>query len=45
VFVAPTLAGDGAGPLAALPEPRALQHLRAEQVGDDVLITAYVHEP
>jgi diaminohydroxyphosphoribosylaminopyrimidine deaminase/5-amino-6-(5-phosphoribosylamino)uracil reductase len=45
VFVAPTLAGEGAGPVAALPEPRALHHLRSEQVGDDVLLTAYVHEP
>ena len=45
VFVAPTVAGQGAGPVAALPEPRALHHLRPEQVGDDVLLTAYVHEP
>ena len=45
VFVAPTLAGEGAGPVAALPEPRALRHLTSEPVGEDVLLTAYVHEP
>ena len=45
VFVAPTLAGEGAGPVAALPEPHALRHLTAEPVGEDVLLTAYVHEP
>jgi len=45
VFVAPTLAGEGAGPVASLPEPRALRRLTAEAVGEDVLLTAYVHEP
>jgi diaminohydroxyphosphoribosylaminopyrimidine deaminase/5-amino-6-(5-phosphoribosylamino)uracil reductase len=45
VFVAPTLAGEGAGPVAALPEPLALTRLTAEPVGGDVLLTAYVHEP
>ena len=45
VFVAPTLAGEGAGPVAALPEPLALRRLTSEPVGDDVLLTAYVHEP
>jgi diaminohydroxyphosphoribosylaminopyrimidine deaminase/5-amino-6-(5-phosphoribosylamino)uracil reductase len=45
VFVAPTIAGEGAGPVAALPEPRALSRLTAEPVGEDVLLTAYVHEP
>jgi diaminohydroxyphosphoribosylaminopyrimidine deaminase / 5-amino-6-(5-phosphoribosylamino)uracil reductase len=45
VFVAPTLAGDGAGPVAALPKPRALSGLSAEQVGEDVLLTAYLHAP
>jgi hypothetical protein len=43
--VAPTIAGEGGGPIAPLPEPRALSRLRAEQVGEDVLLTAYVHEP
>ena len=45
VFVAPTLAGEGAGPVAALPEPLALSRLTSQPVGDDVLLTAYVHEP
>ncbi len=45
VFVAPTIAGEGAGPVAALPEPKALSRLASEQVGEDVLLTAYVHEP
>jgi diaminohydroxyphosphoribosylaminopyrimidine deaminase/5-amino-6-(5-phosphoribosylamino)uracil reductase len=45
LFVAPTIAGEGAGPVAALPEPKALSHLTSEQVGDDLLLTAYVHEP
>jgi diaminohydroxyphosphoribosylaminopyrimidine deaminase/5-amino-6-(5-phosphoribosylamino)uracil reductase len=46
VFVAPHLAGDGAGLVAgALPRPVALSRLTAVPVGDDVLLTAYVHEP
>ena len=45
VFVAPTLAGDGDGPVAALPEPLGLQHLTSESVGDDVLLTAYLRDP
>jgi diaminohydroxyphosphoribosylaminopyrimidine deaminase / 5-amino-6-(5-phosphoribosylamino)uracil reductase len=45
VFVAPTLAGAGQRPVASLPEPRALRRLSTEQVGEDVLLTAYVHEP
>jgi diaminohydroxyphosphoribosylaminopyrimidine deaminase / 5-amino-6-(5-phosphoribosylamino)uracil reductase len=45
VFVAPKISGAGGGPVAALPEPRALSRLRAEQVGEDVMLTAYVHEP
>lgn len=45
VFVAPTISGEGAGPVAALPEPKALSRLTAEPVGEDVLLTAYVHEP
>ena len=35
----------GAGARAALPEPVALKRLRAEQVGEDVLLEAYVHDP
>ena len=45
VFVAPTLAGDGPGLLASLPEPRALTRLTPAASGDDTLLTAYVHEP
>lgn len=45
VFVAPTLAGDGPGLLAGLPAPVSLQRLAAEQVGQDVLLTAYVNAP
>ena len=45
VFVAPALAGEGAGLLDGLPEPVALSRLTAERVGDDVLLSAYLHEP
>ncbi len=45
VFVAPTLAGAGAGPVAALPEPLHLQRLSSEAVGEDVLLTGYLREP
>ncbi|HZU21117.1 MAG TPA: bifunctional diaminohydroxyphosphoribosylaminopyrimidine deaminase/5-amino-6-(5-phosphoribosylamino)uracil reductase RibD [Gaiellaceae bacterium] len=46
VFVAPTLAGAGPAAFAAsLPSPRTLARLRARQVGPDVLLEAYVHDP
>jgi diaminohydroxyphosphoribosylaminopyrimidine deaminase/5-amino-6-(5-phosphoribosylamino)uracil reductase len=45
IFVAPTLVGDGPGLVAVLPSPVAVERLRAEQVGEDVLLRAYVHEP
>jgi diaminohydroxyphosphoribosylaminopyrimidine deaminase/5-amino-6-(5-phosphoribosylamino)uracil reductase len=45
VFVAPRLSGAGPGPVASLPEPDELRRLSCEQVGQDVLLTAYVHEP
>jgi diaminohydroxyphosphoribosylaminopyrimidine deaminase/5-amino-6-(5-phosphoribosylamino)uracil reductase len=45
VFVAPKLAGEGPTLTAALPAPVALKRLRAEHVGDDVLLEAYVHDP
>jgi diaminohydroxyphosphoribosylaminopyrimidine deaminase/5-amino-6-(5-phosphoribosylamino)uracil reductase len=45
VFVAPKLAGDGPGLVAALPKPVELQRLRAREVGDDVLLEAFVHDP
>ena len=45
VFVAPTLAGAGAGLVPALRSPRSLSRLVARPVGRDVLLEAYVHEP
>jgi diaminohydroxyphosphoribosylaminopyrimidine deaminase/5-amino-6-(5-phosphoribosylamino)uracil reductase len=46
VFVAPRLAGSGAAVLdAALPSASTLSRLEARPVGEDVLLTAYVHEP
>ena len=45
VFVAPVLAGEGPALTGALPAPVPLRRLRARQVGEDVLLTAYVHEP
>jgi len=45
LFVAPRIAGNG--PLFApkLPAPVELKRLQAEQVGDDLLLSGYVHEP
>jgi diaminohydroxyphosphoribosylaminopyrimidine deaminase/5-amino-6-(5-phosphoribosylamino)uracil reductase len=45
VFVAPTIAGDGPFLLGALPRPVELHRLRAEPMGQDVLLDAYIHEP
>jgi diaminohydroxyphosphoribosylaminopyrimidine deaminase / 5-amino-6-(5-phosphoribosylamino)uracil reductase len=45
LFVAPKLSGEGPGLAAALPEPVTLTSLSALRVGEDVLLTAYVHEP
>ena len=45
LFVAPQLAGKGSTFLPRLPSPRTLAHFRAEPVGADVLLEAYVHEP
>jgi diaminohydroxyphosphoribosylaminopyrimidine deaminase / 5-amino-6-(5-phosphoribosylamino)uracil reductase len=45
VFVAPTLAGDGPALVAGLASPLALRRLRSEQIGEDVLLEAYVHDP
>jgi diaminohydroxyphosphoribosylaminopyrimidine deaminase/5-amino-6-(5-phosphoribosylamino)uracil reductase len=45
VFVAPRLSGEGPGPVAARPDPVGLRRLSCEQVGEDVLLTAYVNEP
>ena len=45
LFVAPLLAGGGPRFSPQLGEPVALQRFAAEQVGDDVLLSGYVHEP
>jgi diaminohydroxyphosphoribosylaminopyrimidine deaminase/5-amino-6-(5-phosphoribosylamino)uracil reductase len=45
LFVAPKLSGEGPGLIAALPVPVTLKRLSARPVGEDVLLTAYVHEP
>jgi diaminohydroxyphosphoribosylaminopyrimidine deaminase / 5-amino-6-(5-phosphoribosylamino)uracil reductase len=45
VFVAPKLSGTGPALVDALPEPLSLSRLSARPVGEDVLLTAYVHEP
>ena len=45
VFVAPALAGAGPALTRALPAPVPLKRLRAEPVGEDVLLEAYVHDP
>jgi diaminohydroxyphosphoribosylaminopyrimidine deaminase / 5-amino-6-(5-phosphoribosylamino)uracil reductase len=44
LFVAPKLSGEGPGLITDLPEPVSLTRLSARQVGQDVLLTAYVHE-
>jgi diaminohydroxyphosphoribosylaminopyrimidine deaminase/5-amino-6-(5-phosphoribosylamino)uracil reductase len=45
VFVAPTLAGAGPTLVGSLPEPVALSRLTSVASGEDLLLTAYVHEP
>jgi diaminohydroxyphosphoribosylaminopyrimidine deaminase/5-amino-6-(5-phosphoribosylamino)uracil reductase len=45
LFVAPVLGGSGPGLLTALPEPAALTRLSVRTVGEDALLTAYVHAP
>ena len=45
LFVAPVLAGAGPAVVAELPEPRRLSRLTVRPVGDDLLLSAYVHEP
>jgi diaminohydroxyphosphoribosylaminopyrimidine deaminase / 5-amino-6-(5-phosphoribosylamino)uracil reductase len=45
LFVAPKLAGTGPGLIEALPAPVQLTRLSAHEVGDDVLLSGYVHEP
>jgi diaminohydroxyphosphoribosylaminopyrimidine deaminase/5-amino-6-(5-phosphoribosylamino)uracil reductase len=45
LFVAPTLAGGGPSLLGDLAAPRPLTRLVTRQMGDDVLLEAYLHEP
>jgi diaminohydroxyphosphoribosylaminopyrimidine deaminase/5-amino-6-(5-phosphoribosylamino)uracil reductase len=45
VFQAPRLSGDGEGMVVGLPSPLELTRLEARPVGEDVLLSAYVHEP
>jgi diaminohydroxyphosphoribosylaminopyrimidine deaminase/5-amino-6-(5-phosphoribosylamino)uracil reductase len=45
LFVAPLLAGAGPLFLGALLEPVALSHPESRRVGDDVLLSGYLHEP
>ena len=44
-FVAPKLSGDGPVVLPGLDGPVELSRLTSTQVGDDVLLEAYVREP
>jgi diaminohydroxyphosphoribosylaminopyrimidine deaminase/5-amino-6-(5-phosphoribosylamino)uracil reductase len=45
LFVAPRLGGDGPGLVASLTQAVPLTRLTAQPVGEDVLLTGYVHEP
>jgi diaminohydroxyphosphoribosylaminopyrimidine deaminase/5-amino-6-(5-phosphoribosylamino)uracil reductase len=45
VFVAPQISGEGPTLFAEGAEPRSLSRLAVEPVGEDMLLTAYVHEP
>jgi diaminohydroxyphosphoribosylaminopyrimidine deaminase / 5-amino-6-(5-phosphoribosylamino)uracil reductase len=45
VFVAPTLAGDGPTAFRERELPATLRGLTVRQIGEDVLLSAYVHEP
>lgn len=45
VFLAPTLSGSGAGIFDRLDEPLALTRPTVRQVGEDVLVEGYLHEP
>jgi diaminohydroxyphosphoribosylaminopyrimidine deaminase/5-amino-6-(5-phosphoribosylamino)uracil reductase len=45
LFVAPTVSAAGPRILGELADPLSLSRLTAETVGDDVLLSAYVHEP
>jgi diaminohydroxyphosphoribosylaminopyrimidine deaminase / 5-amino-6-(5-phosphoribosylamino)uracil reductase len=45
LFVAPTLAGEGPHVLGELAAPLEVHELEAEAVGEDVLLTGYIHVP
>ena len=45
LFVAPQIAGSGPTFAPDLPAPVELRRLTAEPVGDDLLLSGYVHEP
>ena len=45
LFVAPTLSGSGPRFLGEVAEPRPLSRFEARPIGEDVLLSAYVHEP
>jgi diaminohydroxyphosphoribosylaminopyrimidine deaminase / 5-amino-6-(5-phosphoribosylamino)uracil reductase len=45
LFIAPRIAGEGTLFAPALETPVELHRPTAEQLGEDVLVTAYVHEP
>ena len=45
LFVAPLIAGSGPSFAPDLPAPVELRRLTAEAVGDDLLLSGYVHEP
>jgi diaminohydroxyphosphoribosylaminopyrimidine deaminase / 5-amino-6-(5-phosphoribosylamino)uracil reductase len=45
LFVAPMLGGSGPTLTDGLPAPLALRRFTSSRVGEDVLLTAYVHEP
>jgi hypothetical protein len=45
VFVAPVVGGEGPRFLSDLAAPIPLFRLNARPVGEDVLLTAYIHEP
>jgi diaminohydroxyphosphoribosylaminopyrimidine deaminase/5-amino-6-(5-phosphoribosylamino)uracil reductase len=45
LFVAPVIAGGGSSFAPELPAPVELRRLAVEEVGDDVLLSGYVHEP
>ena len=45
LFVAPEIAGSGPSFAPELPTPVELTRFTVEQVGDDLLLSGYVHEP